>query len=84
MRIGVSLAGTLAQNILPDPFNSLQAVVDRNLRARVVAAHTASQELRRMNVQGIGHEYWVDAQAGFSADQQRALIYYLLSYQSPL
>lgn len=51
--------------------------MDRDLRARVVAANAP---LKRMNVEGVGHNYWVDARAGFSAEQQQALILYLLTY----
>jgi hypothetical protein len=32
-------------------------------------------------VQGIGHNYWVDSQSGFSIQEQQALILYLLSYE---
>lgn len=59
MQIG--LPGTLEKNIMPDPINSLMALVDRNLRSRVVEANESSPDLRRMNVQGTGHNYWVDS-----------------------
>ena len=77
----LGLPGTVKKNTMPDPANSLRALIDRDMRARVVAANEASAELRRMNVQGIGHNYWVDAKAGFSTEQQRALILFLLSYE---
>jgi hypothetical protein len=57
------------------------ALVDRDLRGKVVAANAASASLRRMNVQGIGHRYWVDPQGGFTREQERALILYLLTYE---
>ena len=76
--IELGLPGTVQKNIAPDPANSLKALFDRDLRARVVAANAP---LERMNVQGIGHNYWVDVQAGFSAEQQRALLLYLLTYE---
>lgn len=76
----LGLPGTVEVNRMPDPFNSLKALVDRELRARVVAANQASPDLRRMNVEGIGHSYWVDTQSGFTSDQQSALIEYLLTY----
>ncbi len=79
----LGLPGTVQQNIMPDPANSLRALVDRGLRGQVVAANEASSALRRMNVQGIGHNYWVDSQAGFTDQEQRALIAYLLSYVPP-
>ncbi|MBV9268776.1 MAG: hypothetical protein JO061_21590, partial [Acidobacteriaceae bacterium] len=76
----LGLPGTVQRNVLPDPPNSLRALVDRSLRSKVVAANRASPDLRRMNVEGIGHEYWVDSQGGFSAQEQSALIDYLLAY----
>ena len=67
----------------PDPFNSLRAVVDRGLRQRVVEANRAHPRTRAMNVEGIGHAYWVDAEAGFTPDDQKALVLYLLTYRPP-
>ncbi len=61
----LGLPGTVEINQMPDPFNSLKALVDRNLRARVVGANEASLALQRMNVQGIGHNYWVDSRIRF-------------------
>jgi len=34
-----------------------------------------------MNVQGVGHNYWVDTESGYTDDQQRALIQFLLTYE---
>jgi hypothetical protein len=69
------------KNIAPDPLNSLKALVDRELRSRVVAANAASPALRRMNVQGIGHNYWVDRQSGFTDREQQELLLYLLTFE---
>jgi hypothetical protein len=80
----LGLPGTVEKNIMPDAANSLKALVDRDLRARVTGANDASADLRRMNVQGTGHNYWVDSQAGFAPDEQRALILYLLTYEPGL
>jgi hypothetical protein len=76
----LGLPGTVEKNLMPDSANSLKALLDRDLRARVVRANEASAELRRMDVQGVGHNYWVDSQSGFSNEEQQALILYLLSY----
>jgi hypothetical protein len=76
----LGIPGTLEQNKLPDPANSLRALLDRDLRARVIASNGASATLRRMNVQGTGHNFWADTQAGFTEEQQRALILYLLTF----
>jgi len=72
------LAKTLLVHVMPDPAQSLRALLDRELRARVVSANDAVARLRGMHVRGVGHEFWVDAAAGFDADDQRALIHYLL------
>ncbi len=79
----LGLPGTVERNIAPDPSNSLRALIDRGLRAQVVAANHASAGLRRMNVEGIGHNYWIDREAGYSEEEQRAVILYLLTYEPP-
>ena len=77
----LGLPGTVERNILPDPTNSLRALLDRDLRAQVVHANQSSPALQRMNVGGIGHSYWVDRQSGFTEEEQHALILYLLTYE---
>ncbi len=77
----LGIPGTVEKNVVPDPANSVKALIDRELRSRVVAANEASPALRRMNVQGVGHNYWVDRQSGFSEDDQRTLIVYLLTFE---
>jgi len=47
-----------------------------------VRANESSAALRRMNVQGIGHHYWVDRESGFTRQEQRAVILYLLTVES--
>jgi hypothetical protein len=79
----LGMAGTLLKGVAVDPANSLRALVDRRLRAQVVEANHASAGLREVNVQGIGHEFWVDADAGYSGDEQQALIRYLLTVAPP-
>jgi hypothetical protein len=75
----LGVPGTLFRGLAPDPANSLHAVVDRSLRAKVVAANEGSAQARTARVTGRGHAYWVDSQAGFSGDEQTALVAYLLS-----
>jgi hypothetical protein len=75
----LGMPGTLAKGILPDPRQSLRALLDRTLRARVVAANDADADMRSMHVRGIGHEYWVDGAAGFDSSDQSALLDYLLT-----
>ncbi len=70
--------GTLGRGVMPDPANSLRALVDRDLRARVLAANAGDPNLRRLHVSGAGHEFWVDAAAGYSSEEQAALVAYLL------
>jgi hypothetical protein len=49
------------------------------LHAAVVAANQANPDLQRSNVDGRGHEYWVDEKAGYSTQDQTDLIKFLLS-----
>ncbi|GJD35307.1 hypothetical protein FMGBMHLM_2216 [Methylobacterium aerolatum] len=75
----LGVPGTLDRGVTPDPGNSLRALLDRRLREAVVAANGASEKARTARVTGRGHAYWVDGEAGFSDDDQRALVAYLLS-----
>lgn len=76
---GLGMATSLGVGILPDAAASLRALVDRDLRAQVVAANHARPYLRAANLEGIGHHFWVDAQAGFSARQQSDLVDFMLA-----
>ncbi|HEY9663151.1 MAG TPA: hypothetical protein V6C65_32300 [Allocoleopsis sp.] len=67
------------QQRLPDPGTSLRVLLDRTLRSATIAANRSNPELQPSNLDGSGHEYWVDAEAGFKPDQQTALIEFLLS-----
>jgi hypothetical protein len=58
----------------------LKALIDRKLRARVVAANGSDPELIAMNVRGIGHEFWVDQAGGFTSEEQASLVSYLLGF----
>ena len=75
----LGMAGTLLQNIQPDPGASLRVLLDRNLRKSVIAANRANPSLQRSNVDGSGHNYWVDTEAGFKTQDQTDLIQFLLS-----
>jgi len=77
-RLGIP--GTIQSGVPADPAESLRALVDRDLRHRVVAANEAGG-LGSARVTGRGHEFWVDAEAGFDRSEQDGLIHYLLSYQ---
>ncbi|KJH72405.1 di-heme oxidoredictase family protein [Aliterella atlantica] len=78
-RTQLGMAGTLMQNILPDPSNSLRVLLDRRLREKAIAANKANPNLQKSNVDGSGHNYWVDRRAGYSKQEQTDLIQYLLS-----
>jgi hypothetical protein len=73
------IPGTGYAGVAPDPVNSLLALVDRERRADVVAGNRRSPDAAMSHVSGAGHEFWVDAAAGFANDDQRALVAYLLS-----
>jgi hypothetical protein len=73
------IPGTFKAGILPDPAESLRALVDKRLRELVVKANRADKGLRDANVDGTGHDYWVDETTGFTRREQDALIHYLLT-----
>jgi hypothetical protein len=75
----LGMAGTLLQNIQPDPGASLRVLLDRNLREKAIATNQANPNLQRSNVDGSGHNYWVDSEAGFTTQDQTDLIQFLLS-----
>ena len=75
----LGIPGTLHRGILPDPVQSLRALLDRALRQRVVAANATAPGLQAMHVQGIGHAFWVDAEAVFTSEDQEALIQYVFT-----
>lgn len=45
----------------------------------MVAANHAQANLQKSNVDGSGHNYWVDKQAGYTTQDQSDLIEFLLS-----
>jgi hypothetical protein len=75
----LGIAGTVLKGVIPDPENSLRALVDRELRRKVIEANRSSEQLKKMHVSGIGHEFYVDQFTGFTKQQQDALIRYLQS-----
>ena len=75
----LGLAGTLMRNIEPDPEASLRVLLDRNLRQLAIAANQDDPQLQATNVDGSGHNYWVDEEAGFTTGDQTDLIQFLLS-----
>jgi hypothetical protein len=75
----LGMVGTLLKGIQPDPSASLRVLLDRHLREKAVAANHADERLQRVNVEGIGHNYWVDREAGFTIQDQTDLIEFLLS-----
>lgn len=76
---GLGIPGTLKAFRKLDAAGSLRAVLDSGLRARVVAANRAEPGLLRQNLDGTGHNFYVDASTGFSAAQQADLVEFLLS-----
>jgi hypothetical protein len=75
----LGMPGTVMQFILPDPAASLRVLVDRKLRQKTVAVNRANEELGRSHIDGSGHNYWVDPEAGFTVQDQTDLIQFLLS-----
>lgn len=78
LRHDLGIPGTTGRNLPIDPWNSLRALVDSRLRARVVAANRRAG-LEALHVSGRGHDFYVDETTGFTKAEQDALIAYLLS-----
>lgn len=76
---GLGLTGTLSQGKSADSANSLRALVDRNLRDQVVSANQANPGLVNSNLDGTGHDFYVDQTTGFTPAQQNDLINFLLA-----
>jgi hypothetical protein len=74
----LGIPGTLNKGISPDPYQSLKALVDKELREKVVSANKKAR-LDQVGVLGSGHSFWVDTTTDFTAQEQQALIEYLLS-----
>jgi hypothetical protein len=75
----MGLAGTWMQQIEPDPEASLRVLVDRNLRKAAVEANRESPELQAIHSDGSGHNYWVDCKAGFTPEDQTAIVQFLMA-----
>jgi hypothetical protein len=76
---GLGLSGTLSQGIVADSASSLRALFDRNLRSVVVQSNQANPALVLSNLDGTGHEFYVDSEAGYTPAQQTDLINFLLA-----
>jgi hypothetical protein len=76
---GLGLSGTLSQGIVADSTSSLRALLDRNLRSAVVQSNQANPALVLSNLDGTGHEFYVDQDAGYTPAQQTDLINFLLA-----
>ena len=77
----VGVRATRGSGVSVDPANSLRALIDRGLREQVINANVNDAALAAMHVRGEGHAFWVDAEAGYSGDEQQALVDFLLSLQ---
>jgi hypothetical protein len=71
---GLGLTGTLSQGIPADSASSLRALIDPGLRAQVIAANKANPALVRSNLDGTGHNFYVNDVA-----KQTDLINFLLA-----
>jgi hypothetical protein len=71
---GLGLSGTLSQGILPDAASSLRALIDRNLRSKVVMANRSNPALQISNLDGSGHDFYVEG-----VQRQQDLINFLLA-----
>jgi hypothetical protein len=76
---GLGLSGTLKRGKSADPANSLRALVDSKLRAQIIAINKANPGLVHSNLDGTGHEFYVDQTTSFTPVQQTDLINFLLA-----
>jgi hypothetical protein len=76
---GLGLTGTLSRALPADAASSLRALLDCKLRALVVKANKVNPALVRSNLDGTGHDFYVDGQAGFTPNQQTDLVNFLLA-----
>ncbi len=71
---GLGLSGTLSQGIVPDAASSLRALIDRDLRSKVVMANRSNPALQVSNLDGSGHDFYVEG-----PQRQQDLINFLLA-----
>ncbi|MBU9710367.1 hypothetical protein [Evansella tamaricis] len=74
----LGIPGTLLKGEAPDPYNSLNVLLDSKLRKQVIEANLNREELSTANVSGKGHEFWIDSSTGFTSEERDAVIHYLL------
>ncbi|MEM9862972.1 MAG: hypothetical protein AAF938_15360, partial [Myxococcota bacterium] len=75
---GLGIPGTLFAFRPLDAAGSLHAMVDSNLRSAVVAANAAGVAPNQ-NLEGIGHNFWVDSTTGFTSQEQADLVAFLMA-----
>ena len=75
----VGVRATRGSRVTVDPANSLRALLDRVLREQVVRANASDPALAAVHIRGEGHAFWVDLESGYAAEEQQALIDFLLS-----
>ncbi|MFD2626512.1 electron transport protein [Salibacterium salarium] len=74
----IGIPGTLNKGINPDPYLSMKAMVDESLRQKVIDANQSSTKLKKLDIKGGGHSFWVDKRRGFTRAEQNALVEYVL------
>jgi hypothetical protein len=75
----LGLPGTLRLGKSADGASSLRALVDRELREKVIQANQSDPGLVRSNLDGTGHDFYVDPAAGFSYKEQEDLVNFMLA-----
>jgi cytochrome c5 len=76
---GLGLPGTLRMGKSADSASSLRALVDRELREKVIQVNQSDPGLVRSNLDGTGHDFYVDPAAGFSYKEQKDLVNFMLA-----
>jgi hypothetical protein len=76
---GLGLPGTRVRRVGADAASSLRALLDSQLRQQVIAANHNSPALINSNLDGTGHNFYVDPTTSFTYTQQSDLVNFLLS-----
>ena len=76
---GIGVPGTTSIAEPVSAAHSLRALLDRDLRAILIANNADDERLQTMNIEGKGHEFFVDPAGGFTYQQQADLIAFLLA-----
>jgi hypothetical protein len=76
---GIGIPGTSKSDHAIDAANSLRVLLDRDLRQILLENNASDPTLVTDGIEGSGHDFYVDPEAGFTWQQQSDLIAFLLA-----